>query len=221
MLPGFQPKETLLIFRAMASFEETKQLLEHSTFYYIISTNMESRYTYVNNCYRKTFEPIHGPIVGERYEMTMHPDDTKVCEEVALKCFANPESTFPATIRKHDGKGGYAITQWEYKAMWDEAGQPAGIFCLGHDITAYMASYEELKHAQSLISQKESILREIAFNQSHVIRRPLANIIGLTKVLEKMKIDQNLRNICEMLLASSRQLDEVIKETADKTLRDT
>jgi len=200
----------------MTSFEETKQLLEDSAFYYIICTNMEGRYTYVNNRYRKVFEPIHGPVVGACYEITMHPEDMKVCEEVAFKCFAHPGSTFPTTIRKHDGKGGYVITQWEYKAMWDEANQPAGIFCLGYDITDYMASHEQLRQAQSVLSRREQVLREVAFNQSHVIRRPLANILGLAGILEKMELDQNLRNICRMLIESSKELDTVIKETSGR-----
>ncbi|WP_299758002.1 PAS domain-containing protein [uncultured Pontibacter sp.] len=193
----------------MITFEETKKLLKHSTFYYIISTSMEGKYTYVNNCYNKAFEHIHGSVMGQSYEITMHPDDTKVCAEVAAKCFENPDSTFPATIRKHNGKGGYVITQWEYKAMFDAQGNPAGIFCLGYDITAYTAHHQELQNAKSL-------LKEISFYQSHIIRRPLANIMGLTKVLERMDLDQNLRNICEMLLESSHQLDAVIREAAKK-----
>ncbi|WP_299823928.1 PAS domain S-box protein [uncultured Pontibacter sp.] len=189
----------------MTDFEETKKLLENSTFYYIIITNMEGRYT----CYSKAFEHIYGSVVGQPYEITMHPDDTKVCEEVSAKCFTYPDSTFPATIRKHDGKGGYLITQWEYKAMLDEHGNPAGVFCLGYDITDYTAYQEQLKDAQSL-------LKEITFYQSHVVRRPLANIMGLAKILERMDLDQNLRNICKMLIDSSQQLDAVIKEAAAK-----
>ena len=193
----------------MTGFEETKKLLENSTFYYIITTNMEGRYTYVNNCYNKAFQDIHGCIVGQPYQVTMHPDDTRVCAEVSAKCFEEPERTFPATIRKHDGRGGYLITQWEYKAILDDQGIPAGVFCLGYDITDYTAYHEQLQDAKSL-------LKEIAFYQSHVVRRPLANIMGLAKVLEQMSLDQNLKNICNMLIESSQQLDAAIKEAAVK-----
>jgi len=201
----------------MNTFEETKALLNDSTFYYIICTNMEGRYTYINNHYKNKFEPIHGPIVGEPYQITMHSDDTKVCEEVAAKCFINPDQVYPATIRKHDGKGGYVITQWEYKALFDDNNQPAGMFCLGHDITQYVLQYEQLNSAQTELDRKKEILQEIAFNQSHVVRRPLANILGLTMILEKMEMDQNLRNICDMLIDSSKQLDDVVKATVAKT----
>ena len=201
----------------MLFFEETKALLNDSSFYYIISVNMNGRYTYINNHYRDTFGSIYGPIVGEPYHITMHPDDTNVCGEVAAKCFANPGKIYPATIRKHDGKGGYVITQWEYKAMFDEKGEPAGMFCLGHDITQYVQQNEKLTDAQIQLNQKNNILQEIAFSQSHLVRSPLANIIGLVKVLEKMELDQNLKNICQMLLESSNKLDEVVNEISGKT----
>jgi len=197
-------------------FEETKELLYDSTFYYIIQTNMEGRYVYINGHYRRTFGPIHGPIIGEPYDITIHADDQKVCEEVAGKCFANPDKVYPATIQKHDGKGGYVITQWEYKALFNERGEPAGVFCLGYDVTDYMTHFELLKDTQNLLARRDGLLREIAYTQSHVIRKPLANIMGLASVLSKMDMDQNMHNICSMLLESCNQLDEVIKATAAK-----
>ena len=201
----------------MLFFEETKALLNNSSFYYIISTDMNGRYTYINNHYRNTFGPIYGPIVGEPYQITMHPDDTNVCVEVAAKCFANPDKIYPATIRKHDGNGGYVITQWEYKAIFDENNEPAGMFCLGHDITQFVQQNEKLTNTQMQLNQKNDILQEIAFSQSHLVRSPLANIMGLVKVLEKMELDQNMKNICRMLIESSKKLDQVVKDISGKT----
>jgi signal transduction histidine kinase len=109
------------------------------------------------------------------------------------------------------------ITQWEYKALWDENQQPAGIFCMGYDITKYMSQYEQLRDAQSQVSQKDGILKEIAWNQSHLVRGPLSSILGLCMVLEKMEMDHNLRNVIQMLLESSQQLDDVIKSNVVKT----
>ena len=201
----------------MINFEETKLLLGKSNIFYIIATSMDGNYSYVNNHYEQNFRHIHGEIIGQPYYITMHEHDVKTCQEVGAKCFAHPDKTFPATIRKHDGNGGYVITQWEYKAMLDPQGQPAGIFCLGYDITQYVTDRSDLTKARREIEKKNSILTNIAFDQSHVIRRPLANILGLCLMLQKMDMDQNLRNICEMLFDSSRQLDEAIKMITNKT----
>lgn len=184
---------------------------------------MEGNYTYVNENYVKTFSKIHGEMLGRPYQITMHPDDTRICEEVAAKCFNNPDKLFPATIRKHDGHGGYVITQWEYKAMFFDDGTPEGIFCLGYDITKFVQernqlaiSLKDLEEAQYVLEKKELVLNQIMFEQSHIIRRPVANILGLIHVLKKMELDHNLQNIIDMLYTSTEELDEVIKGIVTK-----
>lgn len=201
----------------MRQFEETIKLFENSNFYYIITTNMAGRYSYINNHYAESFSFISNSIVGMPYEITMHPDDIKVCEEVAAQCFKYPEKLFPATIRKHDGKGGYIITQWEYKAIMNDNNQPEGIFCLGYDITRYVAEQQLLKDAESEIVRKKHILKEIAFQHAHLIRSPLSNILGLADILNKMDIDQNVKNLCTMIVQSSNQLDDVIRTVVGKS----
>jgi hypothetical protein len=202
---------------------ETAHLLDRSSFYYIVAVNMQGTYSYVNQHYSNTFYHIHGDMVGKPYQITMHPDDTKICEEVSLKCFQHPDMLFPATVRKHDGKGGFVITQWEYKAMLNDDGSQEGIFCLGYDITKFIEesnklslSQKDLEESLSLLDKKEKILRQIIFHQSHIIRHPVTNILALISILQKMEIDQNLKNIVDMLLESTTQLDDVIKEIVDK-----
>lgn len=141
----------------------------------------------------------------------MHADDITTCIEVAAICFQNPTKLFPATIRKHDGNGGYVYTQWEYKAMFDAEKNRAGIFCLGYNITKYVAEELDLKNANEEIKKSRTILENIIFQQSRLIRAPLSNIIGLSSLLDKTKLDSNTSNICDMILESSKQLDEVIK----------
>ena len=173
---------------------------------------MDGKYSYINKHYATSFEHLHGKIAGMPYQMTMHPDDTKICEEVAAKCFANPGKMYPATIRKHNGKGGFVITQWEYKAMFTDNNEPEGVFCLGYDITKFVAEQTQLKEAESEIGKQSDILDKIAFQHSHLIRSPLSNILGLADILDKMDIDENVRNICKMIVESSNKLDDVIKE---------
>jgi len=201
----------------MHYFNETINLLENSNFYYIIMTGMDGNYSYVNTRYASAFGYISENMVGKPYYITMHPDDMKVCAEVAAKCFENPDKSFPATIRKHDGKGGYIITQWEYRAIFDDQNQPAGVFCLGYDITEYVVANQQLEVAKTEIEEKKSILEQIGWEQSHVIRRPVANILGLVNILSKMDMDQNLSNICDMLTDSAAQLDEAVNSIVRKT----
>src|SRR6476661_7145046 len=169
-------------------FSQTIALLDDSNFFFIITTSMDGNYSYVNKTYQRAFNYIEQEMVGKPYHITMHPDDTNVCVQVSTLCFADPTRSFPATIRKHDGKGGYVVTQWEYRAILDENAEPQGVFCLGHDIT-------QLRLANAEIAHKKQLLNEIGWNQSHLIRKPVANIIGLINILDKMDLDQHQRNI--------------------------
>jgi hypothetical protein len=195
----------------MEHFLESKGLLKNSSLFYVVATSMDGKYSYVNDNYANAFSYINSNLVEQPFHITMHADDITTCIEVAAKCFQNPTKLFPATIRKHDGNGGYVYTQWEYKAMFDAEKNPAGIFCLGYNITKYVAEELNLKNANEEIKKSRTILENIIFQQSHLIRAPLSNIIGLSSLLDKTKLDSNTSNICDMILESSKQLDEVIK----------
>jgi signal transduction histidine kinase len=95
--------------------------------------------------------------------------------------------------------------------MFDAEKNPVGIFCLGYNITKYVAEELNLKNANEEIKKSRTILENIIFQQSHLMRAPLSNIIGLSSLLDKTKLDSNTSNICDMILESSKQLDEVIK----------
>ncbi|RCH56070.1 hypothetical protein DJ568_04810 [Mucilaginibacter hurinus] len=197
-------------------FEATKALLHDSDFYYIICTDNEGNYTYINNHYKKSFAFINDNFVGQPYHITMHPDDTKVCQEVGGKCYQNPGKLFPATIRKHNGHGGFIVTQWEFTLMVKN-GEPEGVFCLGYDITEYESAKKQVETIHKDLETKQELLDEIAYEQSHIVRAPLANIMGLVGILKKLDLNASETAIISMLEESSNRLDEVIKNIIKRT----
>jgi len=180
----------------MRNFEPLKELLQNSGTFYLISVGMDSRYNYINGLYKQRFEPFYGDLVGQHYAITMHPEDTERCAEVAGLCFSNPGGIYPATVRKHDGEGGYIATQWDYKAMFDQEGSPLGIFCIGYDITTFIKT--------------EIALKEIEHIQSHVIRKPLANLIGLVDLFDSSDTSGHI-SLVKMIRDSANELDQVVK----------
>ena len=182
----------------MTQFEAIKALLNDSGTYYLIAVNMDSNYSYVNRRYADIFEPIHGSIVGKHYASTIHPDDQQTCKIVSQMAFTYPNASFPATVRKHDGNGGYFITRWDYKAIFDENGAPAGMFCIGHDITELM--------------QVSGELDQVKDNHSHSVRRHVANIIGLSKLLNEASDNDDMHDAAKMIIQSASDLDDVIRQ---------
>lgn len=200
----------------MQEFEQTRKLLHNSTIYYLIAVNMDSNYSYVNDRYQGVFNNVHGQLVGQHYSITMHPDDLETCRTVANQAFTEPEKIFPAIIRKHDGKGGYVITQWEYKAMFDKDGAPAGVFCIGHDITEFMKNSIELKDTRDNLTKTQFTLEQIAYIQSHVVRKPIANIMGLSSLIDAAELEPAVKSMFELIRESAKELDQLIRNMSAK-----
>jgi PAS domain S-box-containing protein len=72
-----------------------------------------------------------------------------------------------------------------------------------------------LSSAQQIIDANKKLLTSIAFNQSHVIRKPLANIIGLLQLLKEDELPEESRILFTMLQASIEELDKMIRSASN------
>ncbi|QNF33129.1 PAS domain-containing protein [Adhaeribacter swui] len=65
--------------------------------------------------------------------------------------------------------------------------------------------------------QKSQALQELSFNQAHLIRAPLANIMGLLKLLQQIPATNNeINQIVAMLQESATELDQQVRTIVDK-----
>lgn len=78
-----------------------------------------------------------------------------------------------------------------------------------HDIT-------ELVNKQRAIEIQNAALRNIAFDQSHIVRVPLANILGLVSLLRDHLRTSEEEELYELLDQSATQLDSAIQQTSKK-----
>jgi len=77
----------------------------------------------------------------------------------------------------------------------------------------------ERKAAEQKIFQHDIKLKELAFLQSHEVRRPLANMLGLIELVkaDAYKIqDEHLQNILLYIQLSATELDNEIRKVIDK-----
>lgn len=193
----------------MRRYDQVNHFLNTSSYFYTIAIGLDSIYSYVSPNYNRNFSLGKGTLLGQHFSVTLHPDDVKICETVGPLCFKEPGKLFPATLRKHDGRGGYVVTQWEMQAMVDEHGAPEGIFCIGYNITEFVDTREKL-------NQAETQLDEISFIQSHGVRKPLANIMGISKLLHNAETNEERTQLINMLDNSAHELDHIIKDISNK-----
>jgi PAS domain S-box-containing protein len=98
-----------------------------------------------------------------------------------------------------------------FQPLTDEQGQLEGFVHTAIDIT-------ERKKNEENIKKKNRLLEEIAWLQSHEIRRPVANILGLIHLIKMENEYEEYKNkiYFEHLLSAAEELDQVIHKIVEK-----
>ena len=75
---------------------------------------------------------------------------------------------------------------------------------------------ESLQEAYKQIKESNDTLRELAWSNSHEIRKPLCSIFSLVELLKQTN-NENERNEClQMLERCAHELDDVIHRNSEK-----
>ncbi|EON75822.1 hypothetical protein ADIS_3713 [Lunatimonas lonarensis] len=137
--------------RKLAESEGRFRGLYESQTNYIIRTDLEGRYTYVNKKFREEFGWIYqnAAIIGEFCLRSICEYHRQRVADTVEKCIHNPEVVFKVEIDKPTISGGVMSTLWDFICVVDEIGQPREIQCIGVDIT------ERVKSERSLIASNE------------------------------------------------------------------
>jgi PAS domain S-box-containing protein len=111
---------------------------------------------------------------------------------------------------KHQKKDGTVIEVEITSNLISRIGKTVRII-LANDVT------ERLNYIKAIIEQNKR-LKEIAWVQSHIVRAPLARLMGLVKILDQgTQVSSDDKNfIYKELLNSADELDEIIRDISDK-----
>lgn len=114
-------------------------------------------------------------------------------------------------LPEHQGRFLHEVT-FEPVISGKNENRVIGVACFGRDIS------ERAQHLES-IEKQNSQLREIAWLQSHKMRAPLSNILGLTDLVLNTPEGDEKEELLQMLRQEAMQVDEIILEIAQKTRR--
>ena len=94
-----------------------------------------------------------------------------------------------------------------------DGGVIAGTCITGRDVT------DHKKYVQT-IEQQNKKFKEISWIQSHLVRAPLARVMGLATLLAAETNENEKDEMLKMLQVSSAELDNIIKDITKKTVTD-
>ncbi|WP_462266058.1 hypothetical protein [Mucilaginibacter sp.] len=179
------------------NFDHVKNCFEHSNIFFLVCINPDGQYIYLNECFASRYRTIFGTVTGKPAINTIHPDDFEPLAAAAMECRSKPGNFYSVTLRKKDGHEGYYVTQWDLRL--DETTQ--NIVAMGFDIS-------EFQNKQAHIEMLNSTMRDIASVQSHMVRRPFANVLALVNLLNIDASDHENYTVLQHLKLSCKELDE-------------
>lgn len=89
---------------------------------------------------------------------------------------------------------------------WDKEGNPLSMVGCLFDIS-------EKKKSEFLLEKQSKFLKDLTFNQSHMMRSKLANIIGLLDVMDSKCSSQETSDYLSLLNKEANKLDEVLRQS--------
>lgn len=141
----------------------------------------------------------------------IHPDDKEKTRPLLYDLLHNSDNTYLShEFRYFRADRTIAHVQLRGVFIRDANGRAIREVASITDIT-------DLVEKQKAIEEQNSALRDIAWTQSHVVRAPLASLMGLVDLLKhKNTYDLNEIEILEMIQSAAQNLDHVVRDVVRK-----
>jgi len=165
--------------------------------------------------YREIYGHEDDPATDSFWKMSnVHKDDRKGTIDFFTNVLINREKSWFAEYRyvcadgtvKHIADRGYLIFNAE--------GEPVRMIGAMQDVS------NQKRYAQQLLNQNDQ-LREIAWINSHEVRRPLSNILGLVNLIKNSSTDrEEVLQLIDLLDTSAKELDNAVVMINRQTMED-
>ena len=166
------------------------------------------RFEKVNPAFSRTLGFSADELTSRPFTEFLHPDDRNRTQEEYAETITGERRARGFINRYLTRDGDYRWISWTSSAVF---GLDGHVFAYGRDISQridYMHKLEE----------QNGRLREIAWIQSHVVRAPLARLIGLIELLKmEANSDQQRRWVLQSIAKSAQELDSIIGEIIEKS----
>ncbi|WP_372920537.1 PAS domain-containing protein, partial [Salegentibacter sp.] len=157
------------------------------------------------------YSPENTKFNGSWWDSKIHPEDLDRIKAQEKEMVEKSRKLIHTEYRLACADGSYKYVLDRSYLITSKEGKPQRIIGSIQDITQ---RYNYIK----AIEESNERLREIAWTQSHVVRAPLARIMGLIDLLKNHKDNiENIPDILDNILISSQELDKVIRKIANKT----
>ncbi|TAH09452.1 MAG: PAS domain S-box protein [Sphingobacteriia bacterium] len=143
------------------------------------------------------------------WKRTVHPEDLDMMQKIIGQLIDGKREIDSAVYRITTPNGRVRHIESHAIVKKSPSGKILRLIGTNRNITEDIVVQEKLK-------TQNKVLRDIAFIQSHEVRRPLANILGVIEVLNSSNSVNN-KEIFDHLIESANELDMQIRSIVKKT----
>ncbi|MFM2358128.1 MAG: hypothetical protein RLY16_120 [Bacteroidota bacterium] len=177
----------------------------------VVITNADAiqpQIVYVNDAFTRITGYTREEAIGRSPKLLQGPKSDRN-QLAALKKAMNEWRSFTVEHINYKKSGEEFWINFTIVPIANEKGWFTHWVAIERDIT-------ELKQYIQSIEEKNQKLKEISWMQSHVVRAPLARLMGLMNVLEHYP-EQDEKKIIEMVKASAQELDAIIRKIVNQS----
>ena len=197
-------KQRTLLTTLMAKGGDMIGIIDATGVYKFASPNVERIFGYAP-----------GELVGQPVHLLIHPDDHAfVFEHLAQVDLLQELMVKDFRFKHKDGSW-----QWVEVILTNMLDNEiiGGILINSRQITERKEAELKLVSAMESITIQNDALKEIAFLQSHEVRKPVANILGLISLIRETGNKDDISSLLPLLEESGTELDGIIKSIVEKT----
>lgn len=146
---------------------------------------------------------------GSWWDDKVHPEDKEMVREKTREVYKNKQNQLQIEYRFRCADGTYKYILDRSYLLKDEDGNPLRMIGSMQDIS-------NLKNYIRTIENNNERLKEISWTQSHVVRAPLARIMGLIDLLQNHGEIEDRDHLMENIYSSALELDSIIRKISNK-----
>lgn len=156
-------------------------------------------------------------MLNENGTKNIHPEDLEYALNIIKDIKENPGKNVKLQFRNKHKNGHYIHVEGNIVNLLNDNHVNAIVINF-HDVSDIKNAEKDKERIVSDIIQRSKRLEQFAYIVSHNLRLPVANILGLTNLLNNSSHEEEKVDLLRYLHESTAQLDEVIKDL-NKTLQ--
>lgn len=142
-----------------------------------------------------------------------HPDDLDAKVKSIHETVDNFRHFWEHSYRVIRDDGSIMYVHDRGYVIYDDAKMPVRVVGTAQDITALKLAEKEKEKIISDLVKKNSALEQFTYMVSHNLRAPVANILGLSAIIEEENAESGTKNeLNGLIVKASERLDEVVKD---------